>query len=406
MLDTKNYSENNLNNNFALQMAIIPFMAFYVLWQMPIVAIYMNTYVAMIILVVSFILVVFATRYYRVPLTLTITMLVYMLLSFLIFEFRGMSILNNVWSQFLIFWPIVIGIQIVLHKLDWVVKITVPLIIITQVITIITTYLGLEIFPEASRLLATGQNVDLYYRYNIGGFSFIYSLAILHPIVVGILRIKGRNLLCVLYTVITALCVFRSAYTLAALLFIISCVAYVLPLSVDKRKIKNRMVLIVICLILVLVFIPTILDSLARWDLLEGSSSKIQDIANIFRGEETQDNDTSARMSAYMESFEAIWDSAFMGSVILNGKEQSGGHSFILDYIANWGILGIGIIASLYGSFHKVYKHLSAKKEIYGFVILSLVLSFVLAIVNPKFDFEIFGLMIPFMIRYVSMENR
>ena len=57
--------------------------------------------------------------------------------------------------------------------------------LILVLITSITTILGLDVYPDASRKLASRGNkllVDIWYQMNIGGFDFIYSLVLLLPI--------------------------------------------------------------------------------------------------------------------------------------------------------------------------------------------------------------------------------
>ncbi len=386
---------------------ICALLIFYLLWEMPIVALYMNTYVAMVLMVFLVAAVFLSVKPYKLSMSLTTVVVIYLAMTFLRDYFDNVQFVYNLWSRFLDFIPIVVGLQLVLNKSDKVIKKIVPLIIITYAITAVTTYIGLETFPDASRELATGDDYYLtYYKYNIGGFGFIYSLVVLHPLIVCVLRRKNK-VLAVLFTLCSALCVFKSAYTTAALLFLASCVVYLFPLHGDMTKAKKWIRVIVIGLVFLLFLASDLLDALAEWDLLESSSEKLKDVAEILRSGSgpASGSSASAREEKYDLSIQAFLNSPIFGNVPFGGV-NSGGHSFLLDSMADWGIFGAIMVVVMYLSFRGAFKTVASGSSVYYFSVVSLGLAVVLGVLNPELWTMELGLAIPFMMRYVLILNK
>lgn len=380
---------------------ICALLIFYLLWEMPILALYMNTYVAMVLMVFLVAAVLLSVKPYRLSMSLTTIVIIYLAMTFLRDYVNNAQFVYNLWSRFLDFAPIVIGLQLVLNKADKVVKKIVPVIIITYTVTAITTYIGLETFPDASRILATGEDHYLtYYKYNIGGFGFIYSLVVLHPMIVCVLRRKNK-ILSILFTLCAGLCIFKSAYTTATLLFLASCVVYLFPLHGDMTKAKKWIRVIVIGLVFLLFLAPELLEALAEWDLLESSSKKLKDIAEILRSGSgpSSTSSASAREEVYNKSVQAFVSSPIFGNVPF-GSVNSGGHSFLLDSMADWGIFGGIMVAAVYLSFRGAFKTVASGSSVYYFSVASLGLAAILGVLNPELWTMELGLAIPLMMRY------
>ena len=123
----------------------------------------------------------------------------------------------------------------------------------TLITTIITTIIGLSIYPEASRVLATfsEKNDPTYVRYtslNIGGFAFIYSLLPLIPLYF-FLNSSKKKVINVLILFGIYIVTFMSQYTTAIVISM-----FVLLVILLTRVITTKKVVICIFTVSVLLF--------------------------------------------------------------------------------------------------------------------------------------------------------
>lgn len=376
-------------------------LSFYVIWKMPIVAIYTNTYIAMLLLVMMFALLLLkdsdflnhAPAIFGAAIAcMTVTLITDLSLN--------MGLLNSVWAAFLDLLPMTLGAVMIYKKMDRQIKLLVPILIVVYVITTVTTYNGLQEFPMASRELATG-SVDYgpYYARNIGGFNFIYSLVVLHPMFICILWGRRKRVLSIALSVLIGLCIFESKYTMAALTFMVSCIAYFIPMKKDKKDASVRLFLILIFAIVVYVLAPAILNRLAKLEILEASADKLEDIADMLQGEEADFLGTQLRQQAYERSWKTFLASPVWGTRLMSFG-FSGGHSYILDTMANWGVIGLGLILYTLRKVAQYYKRITENTTIYYFVMLSLILAVVLSILNSHFWPYELGFIIPIFVYY------
>lgn len=373
------------------------FMVFYVVWKMPIVALYTNTYIAMGLLVLFTIYVFFTLDIVsRFP-VLFVAMTLYLLLMVLDIFSTGRNILNSFWALFLDLFPIFIGYILIREKNTTVISVTMWAFIITYAITALTTIIGLQSDPMASRILATaGANYEKYYSRNIGGFGFIYILSLTHPLFIAFLRKRKHLLICIGYSILCGICVFASSYTYAALAFISSCIAYIFPVAKGKKLSKKTLALLIAGMLLAVSFAPAILRSISQWDALDMSSEKLEDLANMLEGKETNHEDTDMRIMFYTRSWETFLKSPIWGGKLTGSR--SGGHSAILDIMADWGIIGLSALAFIYVECYKFYKRLSKSGNSFYFSTLTFVIAVVLALLNPYIFTLALGITIPFTI--------
>lgn len=403
------YIKRKTNDNFKLNNVFITvLLVFYVLWRMPIVSYYVNTYVAMMALVSLTVLVAFYdTKYFTKTPSVIVALIPFLLLTigdqYLMGIQTSNSALNVIWLIFLDIMPVFVGCLIIYNEMDFAIKVLVPTIIASHVITGFTTYLGLLRFPEASRIMATGgTHFERYYVYNIGGFAFVYALVLLHPLFVGYFKLRNKYILSILTTAITGFCVFESAYTTAALLFILSCVAYFLPTKDGKKMNKTRVALIVAFLVVVLIMLPAFLEALSEWEPLERSSEKLKDLAGMLQGKETEGQALESRQEVYQKSWEIFKSSPIIGFGLFG--EKTGGHSYFLDTLAKWGLIGFTVIIVFFLSFFNEYKRLSNGSFVYYYALLFFVLLIILCGLNPKIWLYQLGFVVPLFLYH--MENK
>ena len=135
------------------------------------------------------------------------------------------------------------------------------LYLLINLITCITTYYGNLKFPEASRALATGMSesqdmMRIYQTANIGGFSFVYSMVMLIPILIYTWKQRKVfshsilfGILSLGYIIVIFFTLIEAEYTTAILLCILSMSLFFVGNSLDAKK------LILLCLICFLLFL-------------------------------------------------------------------------------------------------------------------------------------------------------
>lgn len=382
-------------------------LAFYLLWKAPIIAIYVNTYIAMLLLVAWFFLLLLS-KLSKVSFRLKIQpidafFLVYVILQLLINCRYSDSFVNAIWSVFLEVVPYVAARVIIENNDKKSAKIVVSIILITYTVTSITTIMGYALFPNASRILAADSTAyAVYYKYNIGGFNFVYSLVITHPMIICLFKKKKKLLISLAYSCLIGACIFLSNYTTASLLFILSCIAYFLPYSNRAAVGKKRIRWIIVFLLVAVWFLPSLLRYISTFDIFSESATKIQDIANLLQGQGTNAVDTTFRRAKYELSIDAFLKYPITGGYILE-RLTLGGHSFWLDYLGQFGVIGTSFILGLYWCIFKSYFRLSNKSSTLFFSLVSLLLSFILSILNPGlWIFEI-AFVVPVFLYMVSI---
>ena len=373
---------------------------------MPVISVYVNTFIAMLLLMLLFVLLSGKNRGLasHVPLFLLGIILYYSL--FLYESVMSSGLVIGIWGAFLSLLPIVVGYTLVDQKMIKEVAKVMYVVIIIYTITSITTYIGLGLFPNASRMMAFGTIEDnaIYYRYNIGGYGFIYSLVILHPMIVAFLRKKTNLLICIAFSFIAGMVIVKADYTIAILLFLLSCFSYLMPLDNEKNvKLKTRM-LIVFALI-VFLNIGSLLDFLAVQTFLGESSLKIADVSRILQGSQFTELDMTIREELYRDSWETFIESHCLGSVFINTATKVGGHSMIIDFLGNWGILGGISIILVYMFYIKLFKRIAGANRIVWFSYLSLFISILVSLLNTGFGTYELGLLVPIALLYPTYDN-
>lgn len=383
-------------------------LVFYVVWKMPIVALYTNTYLAMIALVLLMIQLFKDGDFLHKAPMMFAAAIAMLLITMIDLSQRVENWFNIVWTCFLDFLPMILGVVLVHYRKDHLIKTVVSVILITYTITCITTYQGLQEFPMASRELATG-SVDYapYYAKNIGGFHFIYSLVILHPMFVCVLWGHKKKIFSIIMTVLIGLCIIESRYTTGALTFFISCAAYVLPTQEGRKNNAARWVLIVLIMIVVYAMAPAILNWLAEMEALEASADKLKDIAKTLQGESADTESFMNREKAYEESWKGFLRSPIWGCEIMTGiYGYNGGHSYVLDMLAKWGVIGILPVIYALRLILRHYRQMSNGHAVFYFMLLSYGIMLMLIFLNATFwSFEL-GFIIPVFAYYALMRER
>ena len=231
-------------------------------------------------------------------------------------------------------------------------------------VTCITTIAGNNLLPGASRMMATGMadNPELlqsYYRYNIGGFDFVYTIVLLVPYMVYCIK-TGKGiarlfyivfLVAILYTVVMA------SYTTALLCSIIGMMTFFIPGNLSIRKVVQYMTVFVLLALLFKEILPLFFNWLAE-SIGEGEiATRLYDLSAAISGENlAEDSDISSRQELYTTE----WHN-FLSSPIWGTFKLFGGHSFLLGILSYYGIIGalmsFAFLKQLYGKFFEIFKN-------------------------------------------------
>lgn len=259
--------------------------------------------------------------------------------------------------------------------------------LVAMAITSITTVLGLQIYPESSRELASAnENMrTLYMSLNIGGFEFIYALVLTIPVVFWMIsKTRGFIKLMNIGILLAALyCIYMSAYTTALLISIIM----LLLLIYDTYPYLRNMI-IMGCVLFFIMAGSGALSSIFMWlsSAVESEyvSDRLLQVGLILQGQSIENLDTETsneRLLLMKNAWEGFSASPIWGNNLIKwNKNILSGHSLVLDVLSSAGVLGLVFFIFL---FYQVYKKIFSsrfKNLIFhtrivwiGFIILSVI---------------------------------
>lgn len=292
-------------------------------------------------------------------------------------------------------------------------KIILGFYLLRILITMVTTIIGLQIFPGASRDLGNGEFVaksplyPVYLSLNIGGFDFVYTIVLLIPIVCYLLRYSSEfkkattlKLIAALLLVFCMYCILKMEYTTALLFSVLASTSLFATIKTNIRK------------YLIFVFAIGVFFYLSKGILAQGLeymstmvesdeiAVRLSDMANSILGQATSEvSDVDARQDVYATSLNAI-ESNPLGAWFTSSK-IGGGHSFILDYIAKYGPIGLILIICMLRIVYKEFLKPYSGKEIYPFLVLEYFLFIATAVMNPHLYLDYMAFVIPLFF-YVS----
>ena len=335
---------------------------FYILMNtiMPLVAVLtskvLTTYTFMVVVLVSVLFTFFACR------LLNIREYIVLLVPFILYEMLDMFVMNNedfllAGYQVLLFMlPICLGYYLI-NKGD--VQYGIFSVVLTSifVITAITTIIGCMRYPDAARVLATTKTSQdstaiFYGLNNIGGYGFVYSFVLLYPAVILAFKMKKLNIFITIGFVILAFTLAITAeYTYALLLLLITSLLFFVRLNIS---VSRFIFLLILFFVGALVFKSLIGNILLKIGNMIGNDTMTAKMTVVFLGEEVVGNVDDSRDALYMFSINKFLENPLLGTFV-KGYKVTGGHSFILDNLSLYGLLGGTLMFLMYGGIFKVF---------------------------------------------------
>lgn len=282
------------------------------------------------------------------------------------------------------------------------------LVLIGYAVTCVTTYLGCLSYPGAARQMATGMSEEgdlfnMYRQLNIGGFAFVYTLVLLLPIVLYVIR--GRQkfwILFILFGIAAVMAIIEMEYTTALLLMLINFLLFFLPRYFNASDLKSKLWIFVVAGILVWLVLPSILDAIIPYVSSETMSSRLLDLSASLKGDvvQSQDGDMESRSELYMVSIKG-----FLSSPIWGTFTKAGGHSFLLDTMSKYGLIGLGLLIVMYKRAYTLFIKPYKSQPYFGYVLFAFIMTLVLAVLNPKDNLLVLTFLIPLFCESYSNET-
>lgn len=210
------------------------------------------------------------------------------------------------------------------------------------ILTIVTTVIGNILYNHSSRLLAgaaSREQRSLFYKHNIGGYSFIYSLPVLVPYLLYLLDCRKRKFVSFLLVILAIVCVFISEYAICILGLAFGILMYYV------FKSKHKIVLVFVAVVLFFV----ISDSKLLYDILTDITrflnyyriTILADRVGLIRDfvmDNAYKNDLLIRDLLYQTSEDIFMSRPIFGCLF--NPISVGGHSEVRDILAGTGVVG------------------------------------------------------------------
>ena len=388
----------------------------------------------LIILVVAYTIAPIISRFISNFLTTYFYMLVVVLLTLLLFLVRGNKSANDcfvllfpficwkaltfflpkdniiIWgySALLDLLPLIIGYYFVnyvdIKKLSFFSSLIVVLLLITG----ITTIIGCTIYPEAARYLATvaDPNEALAVQYdwrNIGGYSFVYMLILVHPLVVlAYKKQKIKKWQALLSSLLIVTVAIYSEYTTAFLMSILSCFLYFFKRTFTAKQCMTWLIAVILFIVLFYTVFAKLFIALADVINSETMAYRLRALAG---GREGIENSEDNRVGLYDASMRTFFKYPLFGS-FLRGGGGIGGHSFVLDILAHFGLIGLVLLVWMYRTIYIKFFLPYKKKENYGYVVWTFVQTLFLSIVNTGGWLPVLAIFVPVFLKIIYEEKQ
>ena len=327
-------------------------------------------------------------------------------LTFISESFSGGEIIKNAYGLLQVFLYPYLGSLIIKYDLGKTTSRLFWIVTVSYFVTAITTYYGCQIVPQASRILASSTMLEnsgyesIIKNLNIAGFFELYTIALLTPMVIMMIRRKTINLIWGFALLVAfGLAVIASEYTTALFVFILSLLLFFLQKNYSKTKYIRTLLIIIllgttsiVLLTQLLSYLSTVVDSALV-------SDRLNDMSSLLSGKQEEIDNTSdmaARQNLYNKSINTFvfhpfgaWD-----------PKLTGGHSFVLDSLARFGFLGLFLLLLMYKKIFYYYIKPFRNSADYGYIIVSFIWVLLLAIVNTGHNILFICFILPLFYKY------
>ena len=226
---------------------------------------------------------------------------------------------------------------------------------------------------------------------NVGDFNNIYEYVLLMPVVVMVykwspffkkgrfLRIASITLAFFMYYVI-----FTSQFMTATIVATLSLLLIFAPINMNKRTFIYSFVTLFLLFFVVKASIPPLLHSVANNYAGETMAERLEHVALALEGREAdidEGSDFEEREKVYNRSYQTIIEYNIVGCW---DHARTGGHSFILDNIAKYGLLGFLLMYFMFKYVLERYVLIYKSRSWVYFYYYGFVIAGILCYINPS----------------------
>lgn len=353
---------------------------------MPVVSVFIGRYITtyaymtLCVLLLGSILLFGGLKRLNSTLYLIAPFIIYIIIT--IFTRTG-SLLLWGYQSMLFLLPIIIGYYYLYYKPENTSLLS-AIIVFGIIVTVITTIIGLIQFNFAARILATISASDdpesiKYAWHNIGGYDFVYTCVLLYPILILAHKLRVINSIVFWVLIIDLFAiVILSEYTTALILILITSVLYFTSKNLNARQL---LLLGILFFVILYVFWPFIAKFLLWLASALGSDTMAERLTALANGYSGLESSESNRVELYRLSIMGFLNSPIFGK-ILGSYTSSGGHSFILDTLSDYGIIGGASIVFMYRNIYRYFFLPFLQNEGSGFILWAFTQSVILSLIN------------------------
>lgn len=306
------------------------------------------------------------------------------------------------------FVPLVVGYWIIKTSDKKITKTLALTLFAALSVTVITTYIGVLANPGAARYLATvSDSSDPYFvslgRQNIGGFSFIYTICIVFPMIIGFYKQKKINtILMAIITIVLILYFLAAEYATATMLLLIE----IFLIFQSKKFTLKRVLTFSLILILVFFVFSSAISSAFMWISQnvgsETLSNRFESAALELSGDEaSDDSDIALRKDAYLTDLQGFLEHPLLGGWI-TGEIKSGGHSYLLGILSTYGLVGTVIVFFIYKKIFIMFYLPHKDKEYFGYMLWSFIIAIFISLINTGEWYFPIAVIIPTITAYLN----
>lgn len=251
-----------------------------------------------------------------------------------------------------LFWlTVAIGVVLCVKK-EWNSIIRLKKIILNLlIISSITTIIGSFMFEDASRALASGDQVGntTYQLWNIGGYGFIYALALSIPWIIYLYN-KSKEKKYVVILLLFCFCIIRASYATAILLTISG---LVMSCFLNRLHTKRGSILALLCFALLFLIGSFVILDMNFWEFILRLTSnnrvlnfRVQNMRDLILYQNVT-GDISMRGDLYTDSWDAFLENPIWGNAFSLKSLPLGYHSEFIDLLGGCGLIGLLLLIIL-----------------------------------------------------------
>lgn len=375
----KNLYDNNRHNRTD-PLFLIPVVMGLIMACLPVVDYYCNWYITLfpVICIMSFRHTIEATRLCK----FLVIALLYSLLSYWLI-YRNTVFIDKLVNDIVLWIAGIYALSIMRRCTKTEKMLLLQVFSVLLLITAITTIIGLQQYPMASRQLASGSaiyNTEVYTKINIGGYDYIYGLVVFMPIQIWLIRNtnKLRKVLNMITIAVFGWVIIQSAYATALILSIL-----LIVLSA-RGSTPKKTALFLTCFVLIVFFLKPLLISVLQFLIdnvaEEYVAGRLSIIIDLLNGKDAQEFANGSRIALLNRALRGFLHNPIFGNNLLafNIKALSH-HSTILDTLSSGGLLYFTAFISCFKAAFSVCG-ITKLKPCFFHVIVA---AFILAILNP-----------------------